>query len=76
MRNNQVNKYCAECRAYKLHTRGTKYYTCLTCCARTEKQANNRLHSDALQVYDAGEVNGVRLTVVNGMVFATPAKRR
>ena len=76
MRNNQVNKYCAECRSYKLHTRGTKYYTCLTCRTRTEKQANKRLHSDALQVYDAGEVNGVRLTVVNGMVFATPAKRR
>ena len=26
-------------------------------------------------VQDAGVVNGVRLTIVNGMVFATPAKK-
>jgi hypothetical protein len=31
---------------------------------------------DALRVYDMGEVNGVKLTYVNGNVFATPAKRR
>ena len=31
---------------------------------------------DALRAYDMGEVNGVKLTYVNGNVFATPAKRR
>jgi len=28
------------------------------------------------KVHDMGEVNGVRLTYVNGNVFATPKKRR
>jgi hypothetical protein len=31
---------------------------------------------DALRAYDMGEVAGVKLTYVNGNVFATPAKRR
>jgi len=31
---------------------------------------------DVLQVHDMGEVNGVKLTYVNGNLFATPAKHR
>jgi len=34
------------------------------------------VQSDALKVRDMGEVNGVKLTYVNGNVFATPSKRR
>jgi hypothetical protein len=29
--NNQVNHYCEKCSAWKIHVRGSKYYTCLTC---------------------------------------------
>ena len=28
---NQVTHYCEKCSAYKIHVRGSKYYTCLTC---------------------------------------------
>ena len=28
---NQVNHYCEKCGAWKIHVRGSKYYTCLTC---------------------------------------------
>ena len=34
---NQVNKLCKKCGAWKLHARGRKYYTCLTCNLKTTK---------------------------------------
>jgi hypothetical protein len=40
---------------------------CRACREKAEK---------TLQVYDAGEINGMRLTYVNGNVFATPARRK
>ncbi len=43
---------------------------------RDEKKAHlTKRAPDALRVYDMGEVAGVKLTYVNGNVFATPAKR-
>lgn len=39
---NQAQKLCPQCGEWKIHTRGRKYYTCLTCGLRTlKKQANN-----------------------------------
>jgi len=35
---NQYNRYCPQCGAYRLHTRGRKYWTCLTCSLRTLKE--------------------------------------
>ena len=32
---NQVNHYCEKCSAWKIHVRGSKYYTCLTCNTKT-----------------------------------------
>ena len=32
---NQVNHYCEKCGAWKIHVRGSKYYTCLTCNTKT-----------------------------------------
>lgn len=44
--------------------------------APATKRRLTRRAPDALRVYDMGEVAGVKLTYVNGNVFATPAKRR
>lgn len=41
---------------------------------RLEERLTKRV-PDALRAYDMGEVNGVKLTYVNGNVFATPAKQ-
>lgn len=50
---NQAQKLCPKCGEWKLHTRGRKYYTCLTCGLRTpKKQANPRLHADGGQAGD------------------------
>jgi len=35
--NNQVNHYCQKCKRWTLHTRGRKYYSCLTCCTKEER---------------------------------------
>jgi ribosomal protein L37AE/L43A len=34
---NQVNHYCEKCSAWKIHVRGSKYYTCLTCNTKTAR---------------------------------------
>jgi hypothetical protein len=34
---NQYNIYCLQCNAWKLHAKGRKYYTCLTCNTRVER---------------------------------------
>ena len=34
---NQYNRYCDKCKAWTLHTNGSKYHTCLTCSTRTKK---------------------------------------
>jgi hypothetical protein len=36
--NNQYPKYCETCKATHLHAKGRKYWTCLTCNTRTEKE--------------------------------------
>lgn len=36
-RTNQFNRFCQKCDGWKLHKEGRKYYTCLTCNTRTEK---------------------------------------
>jgi molybdenum cofactor biosynthesis enzyme MoaA len=35
---NQYNRYCAKCDSYRLHTKGRKYWTCLTCDTRTARE--------------------------------------
>jgi tRNA(Ile2) C34 agmatinyltransferase TiaS len=35
---NQYNRYCPKCDGYHLHTKGRKYWTCLTCDTRTERE--------------------------------------
>jgi DNA-directed RNA polymerase subunit RPC12/RpoP len=50
---NQVHRYCDKCGAWKLHTNGRKYYTCLTCSSRVPKErANTRLQADGLVACD------------------------
>ena len=44
-------------------------------CAKCQSHLTKRA-PDALRAHDMGEVAGVKLTYVNGNVFATPAKRR
>jgi len=44
-------------------------------CAPATMRRLTKRAPDALRAYDMGEVNGVKLTYVNGNVFATPAKR-
>lgn len=34
---NQYNIFCLTCNGWKLHTKGRKYYTCLTCSTRVER---------------------------------------
>lgn len=57
------------------NVRHNKYGGCQWGIGKKMRRPTKRVH-DALRVYDMGEVNGVRLTYVNGNVFATPAKRR
>lgn len=40
-----------------------------------EESAQHRVRVDTLKVHDMGEVNGVKLTYVDGNVFATPSRR-
>jgi hypothetical protein len=35
--NNQYNIYCLNCCGWKLHAKGRKYYTCLTCNTRVDR---------------------------------------
>ena len=35
--NNQVDHYCQKCKRWTLHTRGRKYYSCLTCCTKEDR---------------------------------------
>ena len=45
---NQAQKLCPQYGEWKIHTRGRKYYTCLTCGLRTLKaQANNSVQRTA-----------------------------
>ena len=37
MYDNQYNIYCLNCSAWKLHTKGRKYCTCLTCNTRVDR---------------------------------------
>lgn len=39
---NQAQKLCPQCGEWKIHTRGRKYYTCLTCGLRTLKAQANK----------------------------------
>jgi hypothetical protein len=43
---NQYNRFCSVCSAWHLHAKGRKYWTCLTCSTRTERQPNTGLHTD------------------------------
>jgi hypothetical protein len=36
---NQYHKYCSVCGAWHLHAKGRKYWTCLTCSTRTERDS-------------------------------------
>ena len=49
---NQVNHYCDKCSAWKIHVRGSKYYTCLTCNTKTPVKMARGLTKPAP---DAGE---------------------
>ena len=47
---NQVNHYCEKCSAWKIHVRGSKYYTCLTCNTKTPVKMARGLTPRALDV--------------------------
>lgn len=46
---NQYHHYCWKCHAWKLHAKGRKYYTCLTCSTRTEKGILTQREADVCQ---------------------------
>ena len=53
--NNQVNHYCEKCSAWKIHVRGSKYYTCLTCNKKSPVKIARGLTPRAPDVAKSGE---------------------
>lgn len=58
--NNQAPRFCENCNGYKLHTRGPKYDTCLTCGKRNHRltTASTRTVGDSADLQELSTPEG------------------
>lgn len=75
---NQVNHYCEKCSAWKIHVRGSKYYTCLNCNTKTLVKLARGLTQPAPDAWESAPKKAVSKPKVlsTSQTLSTPTKRR